>query len=70
MCHPERFESIDNVEWLKKTLGKIFKNIQIDEDFSEGFEAYIFGVGPVSQRDGSDRLLLYKKDTESWEVFN
>lgn len=40
------------------------------EDSNEGFDAYIYGVGPVNKRDGSNRTLLFKKDIEDWYKSN
>jgi len=67
----EKIEDFNqNLVWLRQLLQRNFPEIIIVEnDFEiedpECFEVYIYGVGPVSKRDGNNRLMLYKKESSS-----
>jgi hypothetical protein len=59
------------LNWLKKVLDSFFPEIIILENEIEIydqnlFEAIIYGVGPLAKRDGNSRILLFRKESESW----
>ncbi|CAD8172641.1 unnamed protein product [Paramecium octaurelia] len=66
----QREDVNQNVEWLKTVLITYFPQIIIVEEYSESFEAYIYGVGPKDFRDANGRTLLFRKDIEDWTQFN